>query len=434
MPIRQPKQKRKTLRGARRGLVQSMHDFAALKQQELDITQDEAAHRRLALERVSALEAKRGDVQHEIHVLQEHATANEANSLRTEAQSVEQEIHELEARLMELKVRHRHLTDRATQLENSAASALSSYEGTLALIHRETTSFLARPPVKQNLSPRNLGQHEQGQGIYALRPERRTLDLARHQWEGELLLLEAHRSETQRERQALLAGAEVWKDVIHTIDEFEHNLRTQMRAGHSDSTSEILRNLDSTTRFLQERLTQAESQDWKLLICAIGAELEAFHQARSLLAPDQPSIANSVHGMDGTRTPMPQADDEEVIIPPADLLGAHTPGPASVHLASPRPKQHNPNDQTEIDNPNIMHSGNIGNTASSNESLRETLHAFPPSTSLSESAPANKTASKTRGHKRTSSASAAKQPPFRQSTTFSESEDDEPGPDFLVSH
>jgi len=433
VPVRQPKQKRKTLRGTRRGLVQSMQEFAALKQQELKITQDETAHRQTALEKASALETKREAVQHEIRTLQERATGNEANTLRTEAQSIEQEIHELEGRLMELKARHRHLTDRAAQLENSAASELSSYEGTLALINKETTLFLRRPPVKRTLSSRNLTQHERGQDMYALRPERRTLDLAKDQWEAELGLLEAHRSDTERERQALLHGAEVWKDVIQTIDQFEHNLRTKVKAGHPDSAPEIIHDLDTTIHFLQEKLSQAELQDWKLLICAIGAELEAFHQAKSLLAPDQIPPANTGHGMNDTCTHQPHADDDDSNVPPADLLGAQSPELTSAHLAISRPEQHNLSDPTEIEDTNSVHNGNNRNTSSSNESLRATLHAFPPSTSLSASTPAAGD-TKNRDHKRTSSSSAAKQLPARRSTRFSESEDDEPGPDFLVSH
>lgn len=419
-PVRQPPKKRMNLQSARRGLIKSMQEFATLKEEELKITNEEQVHRRTALDRVTDFETKREAVRHEIRALKERASGGDAQALRAEAGTVEDEIHELEGRLMELKARHRHLVDRATQLENTAASELSSYEGTLAAIDRETRTFLRRPPVKQSLGPRSLGaaREQQGQDMYALRSERRTLDLAKDQWTGELDLLDAHGVDVERDHQALLAGAAVWQETVQKIDDFEKGLRAKMKSTNSNSTKEIVTSLDSTMQFLQEKLSYAESHDWKLLICAIGAELEAFRQARLLLAPDEPLpdfTENST--TNGNRIAV---NDEDSDVPHADLLGAQSPKlTASMIRKEPNSSSINQGSAPTHHSP-----------TNSNESLKATLKHFPAdapraagsSTLMSTSTLATK------------ATSPPKSAPIRQNTINSESEDDDPGPDFLISH
>lgn len=198
VPIRQPPKKGMTLRGVRRGLVKTMHKFAALKEEERRITEDECARRKTALDRVSDLETRRQAVEHEILTLKDRLSNVSSHDLRSEAQAVEQEIHELEGRLMELKAKHRHLIIRAEQLENSAASELSSYEGTLALVDKETKAFLRQPPVKQALSPRHQPTQLETD-MFVLTPDRRTLDMAKDQWTNELGILEIHKQDVQRD-------------------------------------------------------------------------------------------------------------------------------------------------------------------------------------------------------------------------------------------
>lgn len=436
MPVRQPKQKKTTLRGARRGLVKSMQDFAILKEEELKITNDESIHRRTALDRIVDLETKREAIQHEMQILQEQTGGNDASSLRSEARSVEQEIHELEGRLMELKGRHRQLTDRATQLENTAASELSSYEGTLALIDKETKSFLKRPPVKEGLTPRNLSQQNREQDMYSLRPERRTLNMAKEQWIGELELLETHKTEIERERAALVEGGDVWKETVQRIDTFEQNLRTLLRAGNSDATLEIVQSLDATMHFLQEKLSRAEAQDWKLLVCAIGAEFEAFKQARALLVPGERSLTIDQHSVNGGSgdAQRQHLDEEDSDVPHADLLGAQSPELTSSHLVSSQLRK-----QDLLEHTHDLNGGAASDhsNSNSNESLKATLHAFPPSSVTSSSVPnMRRNESTNSAHGRTASASASnsKQFPQRRMTRYSESSDDDPGPDFLISH
>lgn len=420
IPIRQPPKKRTTLRGARRGLVKSMQEFAALKEEELRITEDECAHRKTALDRVIDLETRKEAVEHEIQSLKEQSSNNESHSLRSEAQAVRQEIHELEGRLMELRAKHRHLIIRAEQIENTTASELSSYEGTLVLMEKETKAFLKRPPVKQALVPRNAVQLETD--MYLLTPDRRTLEMAKEQWTGELTLLETHKQDVERDRQALLQGAKMWKETLTKVDEFEQQLRFQVKASNRsptnnddpDPTRDIISSLNSTTSFLEQQLSKAESQNWNLLICAIGAELEAFRQARALLAPDESTLTPTQHPLNGidqsdnnVRPVTRGSEDENSDVPHADLLGDGDQLRDRISAAMAGPLINTVHDDLE----------------GSNESLKATLKSFPPPQqkmipSPSASASAGMNANGAQRHGR----------------TYSESEDDEPGPDFLISH
>lgn len=407
MPLRQPAKKKTTLKGARRGIGKSMHEFAALKNEELKITENESTHRKTALDKITMLETKRESVQHEITVLEQRASGDESNSLRNEAQTVQNEIHELEGRLMELKAKHRHLTDQAEQLENTAASELSSYQGALNLVDKEVRSFLRHPPVKQGLGPRSL---QLGQDMYSLRPERRTLELAKEQWIAELETLEEHRTETENERSALIEGSKTWREVVQKIDDFEQLVRSHMKnsASSPDSTSSVVASLDQTMHFLEECLQEAETKDWKLLICAIGPELESFRQARSLLAPEEvlPHTVDEGHAEINSTT---HTDEEDGDVPHTDLLDTQSSSLSFRPTINQRTSQENGFPAT------------TRSPSSSNESLKATLKNTVPEVS-------------SRLQSSVVMRSSSGKLPERRNTRNSESEDDDPGPDFLLSH
>ncbi|KAK4032916.1 pyruvate kinase [Parachaetomium inaequale] len=138
-----------------------------------------------------------------------------------------------------------------------------------------------------------------------LRPERRTAEMAREWWEGEVGILERRKVEVDKERAALEEGVEVWKGAVKLVSEFEADLRKEMKGGGDAETSNgkgkgKMGELASPPAFeqamyaqldkmrvvmagLEERLHVVEENGWNLLICAIGAELEAFRQAESML-------------------------------------------------------------------------------------------------------------------------------------------------------
>jgi pyruvate kinase len=142
-----------------------------------------------------------------------------------------------------------------------------------------------------------------------LRPERRTAEMAREWWEGEVAVLERRKGEVDKERVALEEGVEVWRGAVKLVSEFEAGLKREMRGdrgspggggreseGGSQSPSPSppavtpeqamfaqLDKMRAVMEGLEERVHVAEKNGWNLLICAIGAELEAFRQAEGML-------------------------------------------------------------------------------------------------------------------------------------------------------
>ncbi|RMZ79216.1 hypothetical protein DV738_g3526, partial [Chaetothyriales sp. CBS 135597] len=282
VPIRQPPQKKISLRGSRRGLARAMDELVQLKEQELRIIERESQGRERALQQTEAFKSKRISLQAGIEALRGEDNQAAASSLREAAHRVEAEIGELEKRLIELRTRHAHLIDHAQQLENAHDSKLSSYTSSLALLEKETAQFLRAPPVRSSLSAEPAG-------MYALRPDRRTLDMAQEQWEHEQSQLAQRKADAESELGALEQGAGLWRDSVQKISDYEQELGKLVKTnGGSNNTasenwSRLLTQLDTLVADVSSALAVAESRGWNLLICCLGAELEALQEARVLL-------------------------------------------------------------------------------------------------------------------------------------------------------
>lgn len=132
-------------------------------------------------------------------------------------------------------------------------------------------------------------------------PERRTLDMAKSWWTAEMTVLKRCKERVDADRQALEEGGRVWDKVTQLVSTFEADLRQAMQGSTAASSSssspkgkdkvssqeEILTDQLSRMRQvieeLEGQLKQAEEKRWNLLICAIGAELEAFKEAYNVL-------------------------------------------------------------------------------------------------------------------------------------------------------
>jgi hypothetical protein len=282
-----------------------MQDFAALKQEEEKILDSQLQARQNALHRIESFNAKRAGLTTEISSITSEPSAQSAHRLRTEANVIEVEIKELEGRLFEMKARHRHLVDEAQRVENSVQSKLSSYNASLELLEKEISGFLARPPVEQSIataisSPRDDGARSRGTlsetaSFHSLHPKRRTLDMATEHWQQEAQELQRRKAEIEREKTALEEGSTLWREVVAEIQSAEKEIKSQMSKlsssppfssmppQESDAGIEgVLMKMDHTIDMLAGQLKLAEEKDWKLLICAIGAEWEAFREGREM--------------------------------------------------------------------------------------------------------------------------------------------------------
>lgn len=171
-------------------------------------------------------------------------------------------------------------------------------------------------------------------GIWTLPAERRTLAMADEHFREEQEDLRARRQAAEQERLALEEGGLVWRDVVAEVTAVEDMLRTEMhgpeaegrttreeqqqqqqpslgneeahdeggeregeeqrrgknggsdggrRRDHSDSTTRVLRRMQQAKTALGEHLATAERRRWRLLVCCVGAELEALAEGMEVL-------------------------------------------------------------------------------------------------------------------------------------------------------
>lgn len=420
IPIRQPPQKKISLRGARRGLSRSMHDFAALKQEEEEILQTQVQERESALQTVESYIAKREGIQSEITSISSESGAQSAGHLRADADELDIQIRELENRLFEMKARHRHLIDQAQQLENSVQSKLSSYNASLELLDKDVRQFLARPPIIQpssGMANSSVNGDLGADSFYALTPQRRTLRMASEHWRLEQQSLTRRKNAVEREKTALQSGGKLWRGVITEIQSFEGDLKAQMQKLSSPSISQLERDegmrsvlggMDKTMGVLEERLQEAEEKDWKLLICCIGAELEACREGREMLV-DASGLGVGLWDRQEVRQAEEQknalfnnGDSESALALPDDAF-------------LPHPDAH----------PDVEPSMTDFGYGSSNTILSTSK------TKSTSTADDNGNSNSTTEHDLIPNLAQAPSAPGSRS---SESEDDDPGPDFLISH
>ncbi|KAK4183308.1 hypothetical protein QBC35DRAFT_119383 [Podospora australis] len=318
IPVRQPKHKPITLRAARAGLARQITLLADLKSEEDATLTTALATRKKALAQLRKLAAQQEEISEELRVLEEdkdEPLAKELRELTQERSDIKKEIVELEERLVELRNRKRFLDAKVGDIWNRREAGLSGYRGALKDVEGRLEGILSRPGVRpldlEAINPQppptpydNDGGGEEGQisqpislggsEFLRLRPERRTPEMAREWWEGEIAILEKRKAEVDKDRLALEEGVEVWKAAVRVVNDFEAGMHKEMMNSiHPDVTGTTLSpeeamgtqfgKMGSVMAALEEQLRTAEDKGWNLLICAIGAELEAFKLGRDML-------------------------------------------------------------------------------------------------------------------------------------------------------
>ncbi|KAK3947188.1 hypothetical protein QBC32DRAFT_96224 [Pseudoneurospora amorphoporcata] len=325
IPVRQPRQKTLTLRGARAALARTMALAADLKIEEEANLDSALFIRKKALSELRRLSTQRDAIVEELRTLEgddEEPLARELRELDEEYTNVRAEIAELEERLVDLRKRKRWLDGRRLDVRNRREAGLSGYKGALREVDDKLEDVLIKPRVlpldiEAVVGPsHNEGNQEVeqqalvGLEFMRLRPERRTADMAKDWWESEVALLERRKEEVNKERSALEEGAEVWREVVRLVMAYEEDLRKEIakasraepqgfshdsgkgkgKAVADDQATSPLKfyssQLDKITKVmgeLEEKFNLAEEHGWKLLLYAIGAELEAFKQAKEMI-------------------------------------------------------------------------------------------------------------------------------------------------------
>lgn len=284
-PIRQPPSKKITLRGARRGISRAIADLATIKSQQADLLEAELEDRGQDLEVIESMEKKQEGLSEAIAHIEAAPTTSRITSLRSEEQTLSAEIRDMETRLYQMKARQRHLSREIQGLDNSIQAKLSSYRESLRMAEKEAKGFLERPPEYVS------GKGEEEKGFWALPRERRTLEMAGEDLRSRRGDIRGRLRGSEAESVALEEGREVWDEVCENVNGVERGLREEMRGiGTRGRDGEgpkgmkrVLEMMDRAKREIEEKLDIAEQKNWRLLVCCIGAELEALIEGEGVL-------------------------------------------------------------------------------------------------------------------------------------------------------
>jgi hypothetical protein len=276
---RPARKKKPGLNSARRGIFRRIQQLAAIKAEEMDMLDDDLRELQTIVEKTEHWGLKRTRLEKKIKDIEGENSGAKTKTLQYEASKLEQEIRLKEEELWALKARHRRVLNELADSENTVEARLSSYKASLSILDKEVTIFLTRPPDTNHI-PLSSSP------FLSLPPKRRTLDMAREYWQGEHLRLTEKCQEVDMDRAALDEGAVLWNDVVKQILNFETMLQDSMAQGGRNSNSDpskLLSQMETTTTYLEEKLEFAGARSWNLLVCAIGAELEAFKQGQEML-------------------------------------------------------------------------------------------------------------------------------------------------------
>ncbi|OTB02955.1 hypothetical protein M426DRAFT_12991 [Hypoxylon sp. CI-4A] len=308
IPVRQPKKKPMSKRQARIGIARSVSMLADLKNEEDAYIATALAERKAALSKLRNLASQKRSITNEMKALEEdNHLPIKADIAKMEDQhrSVSATIEKLEEKLRELRRTKVDLERRLEEARSTRDSSLSGYKGAMKQCDQGISELMKYPGIQvlevEDLKKQGgedaatlLSKHMSGTEFLALRPERRTIEMAKDWWEGEVAILEQRRAAVDKERAALEEGSDIWQDVMTFLANFENSFNESMRLVMKPSNlgtnnpETILRDqytaLKKTLHELQQVLDYVESHGWNLLIVAIGAELAHFVGLKEFLA------------------------------------------------------------------------------------------------------------------------------------------------------
>ncbi|OQO08634.1 hypothetical protein B0A48_06504 [Cryoendolithus antarcticus] len=293
---RRPVRRMPGLRSARKGLYGTMLALANVKVDELHGIDEELQTNAKDSAQLEQWEQKRHGLQAATAEAGASADTTRVQRLRDEADKLQSGIRDVELQLADMRSRHRKLIRRMEEAENEVQAKMSSYRQSMELLENDVQQFLARKPTAVVSRP---GSRDGQASVWELPTKRRTLELAKEQLHADREAQELERRRVQRERQALEDGAALWKEVAATVTALEKRIRGDMSSSLDDpdrawdeapdaaptaKMRDLLQAVDGATVSLQTRLEDAEVKNWRLLVVAIGAELEALRQGRTILS------------------------------------------------------------------------------------------------------------------------------------------------------
>ncbi|KAI0544793.1 hypothetical protein F4679DRAFT_563533 [Xylaria curta] len=310
VPVRQPKKRHLSKMEARLGISRCMSQLSDLKNEEEAYIATALGERKAALSRLRNLSTKRNSIVAEMKAIEsdrDQPLKNDIRKMEHQHRTVCEDILKLEERLRDLKRTKTKLETRIAEAKSSRDSELSGYRGALNECDKRIGDIMNYPEVSvleveglmaQDADLRALvGQHISGFEFLSLRPERRTLPMAKDWWEGEVQVLELRKTAVDKERAALDEGTQLWQGLLGRLEEHDRHLKAtfdamadyakQKQSTKFDDLGEILKRqyamCKEMTRELEEMYEYTEAQGWKLLVTALGAEINYFHGLKAQL-------------------------------------------------------------------------------------------------------------------------------------------------------
>ncbi|KAK8072937.1 hypothetical protein PG996_006285 [Apiospora saccharicola] len=339
IPVRQPKPKPLSLKQVRNSIARTMSMLADLKAEETQYILEARQARLGAIAKANRLSAQHKTIASELKAMEtdkDDPLRREIHSMDSEYKSVCVEIEEFEEKLRLLKHRKGQLERRMEEARSERESGLSGYRGALKDTERSIGDMMKRPGVRvleldsdfdsgshieetnrkdsteaedspQEASTdkaRSMEGRVTGKEFMHLRPERRTLAMAKEWWEGETAILTRRQAAVDRELEALHEGIEVWSDVVAQISGYETRLAAAINnlvaaGGFEDANSDKAESqqrkrdeklfrtqysdLMHTIQEIESYLGHSESKGYNLLIAAIGGELTGFKEGEKML-------------------------------------------------------------------------------------------------------------------------------------------------------
>jgi hypothetical protein len=295
-PGSRPAKKRLGLRSARKGLYTTITALSGIKREELQSLDAEVEEAERKLQQIDTWGTKRKGLEDASSGVDEGEDTVRVQRLRQEADVLQDSIQEVEVQLADMKAKHRKLVRQIAAAENSTQAKLASYTQSISLLEADVQKFLSlQPSVPQPRLEASNGQLS----IWQLPPKRRTLEMAKAYFAEERDSTIERRRQVEQEKEALELGGKMWMDVAVSVTEFEKRVRAEMsgadmaNSGHAwddqpqsspgERLKELLVQMDTVIEDLESKLHTAEEKNWKLLIAAIGAELDALRQGRTIL-------------------------------------------------------------------------------------------------------------------------------------------------------
>ncbi|KAI5293380.1 hypothetical protein KEM52_005595, partial [Ascosphaera acerosa] len=279
-----------SLVAARKGILRGITSLREVKEAELGLVTDQVQQRQTALRTVREFDSRRQELERSIAEEVGSAAQRSLDQLVRMQQALRQDVQRLEDQLEQMKARDRQLEQEIMQRQSSVDAQLSSYKASLALVERQSDDFLRSLPPQLKPGP------DHRMKTSPMQPSELQLHAATEQWEQELRLLTSRQSGIATEITALRLGGSLWREAIGTIQDFEKQLSDEIGKTNSGTiSSTLVSRLGSIIRNFETSHCEAESSNWNLIICCLGAELAALREAQQLLCSTQPLEKDQPH-------------------------------------------------------------------------------------------------------------------------------------------